>query len=253
MKIDDELIVRSRTIPKGGFRKRFWLYVERVTGRPSLGRFLSQSAALSMLGGLPTMWSSLARGIIYRKLMGNMDRNCIIEKKVRFLIPKRIFLGNRVFIGENSRLDPERIESEIRIDDDVYIGHGCILRAGRRVSPPGRIHLHEGVYVGDRSFLYGAGEIEVGKFSTLAHNVSLISSDHGLRDLSIPMAFQMPEHGRIEIGENVWLGAKVVVTSGVKINDGSIVMPGSVVTKEVPPYTLVAGIPARVLKNESQL
>lgn len=251
MKIDDELIAQSRTIPKGGFRKRFWLYVERVTGRPSLGRFLLQSAALSMLGEFPTVWSSLARGIIYRKLMGNMGRNCIIEKNVRSLIPKRIFIGNRVFIGKNSRLDPECVESEIEIDDDVYIGRGCILRAGWM--PPGKIHLHEDVYVGDRSFLYGSGEIEVGRFSTLAYNVSLISVEHGFRDPSIPMAFQMPELGRIEIGENVWLGARVVVTSGVKINDGSIVMAGSVVTKDVSPYTLVAGIPAKMLKNVSPL
>lgn len=246
MGIDEESMERSRTIPQGSFSKNFWRYIERVTGRQSLKKFVSQSVLMSMLGGLPSVWSSLARGIIYRKFMGNVGWNCMFERNVQFYIPQRVFLGNNVFIGESSRLDPECAESEIRLEDDVYIGRGCVVRAGW--VPPGKIHLHKSVYIGDRSFLYGAGEIEVGKFSTLAYNVSLISGEHGYENASIPMAFQMPKLGKIKIGENVWLGPRTIVTAGVEIGDGCVVMAGSVVTKNAPPRSLVTGIPAKAQK-----
>ena len=246
MEIDEKLIKRSRTIPKGGLRKLIWRYVERVVGRRSLGRFLLQGATFSMLSGLSTPWSSLARGIIYRKLMGHMGENCIIEKNARFYIPERIFLGNRVFIAENTRIDPESFRGEIRLENDANISRGCILRAGYRLDGPCKIHLHEGVYVGDRSFLYGVGGIEIGRFSTLAYNVGLISGNHSYNDPSIPIRFQTPKLAKIEIGKNVWLGARVIVLAGVKIGNGSVIMAGSVVTKDVPPHSLVAGIPAKV-------
>jgi len=240
------MIERSRTIPKGSLGELFWLYVERVVGRRSLKRYLLQGVTFSILSELPTTWSSLFRGIVYRKLMGHMGENCIIEKNARFYIPERIFLGNRVFIAENTHIDPESFQSEIRLENDTYISRGSILRAGYQPEGPCKIHLHEGVYVGDRSFLYGAGGIEIGRFSTLAYNVGLISSNHSYNDPSIPIRFQTSKLAKIEIGENVWLGARVVVLAGMKIGDGSVIMAGSVVTKDVPSDSLVAGIPAKV-------
>jgi len=64
------------------------------------------------------------------------------------------------------------------------------------------------------------------------------------------------EFENIEIGNDVWVGANVIIIDGVKIGDGAIVAAGSVVTKEVPPYSIVGGVPARVIKyrfNESQI
>ena len=67
-------------------------------------------------------------------------------------------------------------------------------------------------------------------------------------DLHLPMMLQPLREADVVIEDDVWLGANVIVTSGVRIGRGAIVAAGAVVTKDVPPYAIVGGVPAKVLR-----
>jgi len=83
----------------------------------------------------------------------------------------------------------------------------------------------------------------------LAPEVSIVGGDHNIDEVGVPMCFSgrplMPE---TIIGDDVWIGHRVIVMAGVKIGDGAIVAAGSVVTKDIPPFSIVRGIPAKHMK-----
>ncbi len=77
----------------------------------------------------------------------------------------------------------------------------------------------------------------------------LFSGNHGMIQNGIPMVYQQRTEADIVIGNDVWIGANSVVTSGVTIADGVVIAAGSIVTKDVPQYCVVGGIPAKLIKK----
>jgi maltose O-acetyltransferase len=73
--------------------------------------------------------------------------------------------------------------------------------------------------------------------------------DNDFHRLEPERRLERPDSAPIILGENVWLGARVIVLSGVTISAGSVIGPGSVVTRDIPPRTVAAGVPARVIKE----
>lgn len=82
--------------------------------------------------------------------------------------------------------------------------------------------------------------------------VKMFCGNHGICKNGIPMTFQSRTEKDICIGNDVWIGANSVLVSGVSIGDGVVVASGSVVTKDVPSYAIVGGIPARIIKYRTQ-
>jgi galactoside O-acetyltransferase len=227
-----------------GLTSNFWNYIERVTGQKSLRKFLSQGLVMTLLSDFPSILGVILRGQAYRKFFGSMGKNCFIEKNVRFRVPSKIFLGHRVFIDENVCIDATYPTSEIRMNNDVAIGRNSIIKAGI-----GKIIIHDGVGISKFVHLGGGGGIEIGENSMLGDKVEIISAQHVFDDPSIPIKLQGSRYARIEIGSDVWLGAMVIVLPGVKIGDGSVVGAGAVVTKDIPSYSVAAGVPAKVIKK----
>lgn len=98
--------------------------------------------------------------------------------------------------------------------------------------------------------------IKIGKFCSISESVFIITSNHRYDTIStfpfqevikdIPQQ-KIRELGNIEIGNDVWIGTKSVILKGITIGDGAIIGAGSVVTKNVPPYCIVAGVPAKII------
>ncbi len=231
-----------------GLIANFWNYVERVTGQHSLRRFVLQGLLLTLLTDFPSILGVILRGHSYRKVLGNFGRNCFIEKNVRFRVPSNIFLGDRVFIDENTCLDATYPNSEIRLGNDVTIGRNCVLKAGT-----GKIIVHDGVGIARSTHLGGGGGIEVGENSMLGDKVEVISGQHVFDDPSIPIKYQGSRYEKIEIGRDVWIGAMVIVLPGVKIGEGSVIGAGAVVTRNIPSYSVATGVPANVIKKRREL
>lgn len=236
----------DRTVPEGSFRTKFWKYVERVTGTRSMRKFVWQGTVLSIFSNLSTIWGTMLRGRVYKRVLGSLGESCFIETRVRFHVPQRIFLGNRVFIGENACLDACYPTSEIRLGNDVHIACNSVLRAGI-----GKITIHDGTLINRFSYLDGNGGIEIGSRSALGNHVELVSAHKLIDDPSAPINVRgrAMQPGMIKIGEGVFVGSRAIILPGVRIGDGAVVGAGAVVTNDVPPYCLAKGVPARVTRK----
>ncbi len=146
----------------------------------------------------------------------------------------------------NSKLELRELGDYCYIENVFSYGN-IILDDFVSISGPGTVlHAVDGI-------------IKIGRFSSIAQNVTIQQFNHNMK---LPSTYAMQFHffthnfkddvvskGDVILEEDVWIGSNVVILSGVKIGRGAIVAAGSIVTKDVPPYTIVAGVPAKVIKK----
>ena len=133
-----------------------------------------------------------------------------------------------------------RLDALILVYPGVYLTHTYGIRCGKNVS------------INSGAVIDGRGEIEIGDYTMIGPNVCIASSDHQYLNTNQPMCMQGHKNAPVKISEDVWVGANATILSGITIGQGSIVAAGAVVTKDVPPYAIVAGIPAKVIKHRKE-
>ena len=125
-------------------------------------------------------------------------------------------------------------------------GENCVIF--RNVYFLGLVKMGRNSTISNNSFLNGGAKgIFIGNNVMISVNCVLVAFDHGISDLEIPMIEQPWEYAEIVIDDDVWIGANCTITKGVHIGKGSIVGANSVVTKDVASYSIVAGVPAKVI------
>lgn len=137
------------------------------------------------------------------------------------------------------------------------VTHGDNFRVGRGVivSPPHRLSIGSDVAIGPRSVIQVDGRF--GDFVMIGMHVQIIGrNDHAIDEVGVPMIRatwvgdrEQEPRDCVEIGNDVWIGASAVILGGIKIGEGAVIGAGSVVTRDVEPYAIVAGNPARVVRR----
>ena len=89
------------------------------------------------------------------------------------------------------------------------------------------------------------GPLHIGKNVMMGPDVTILTHTHNIDRTDIPMGHQGSRIAEVVIGNDVWIGMRVIIMPGVKVGDGVIIGAGAVVTKDVPDYALMAGVPAR--------
>ena len=111
--------------------------------------------------------------------------------------------------------------------------------------PGARIEIGDGTFINTACILSARQLIRIGRNCQIANQVILMDNDfHGTIDRQ-----QEPEPSPIILEDNVWIATRCTVLKGVRIGEGAVVAAGSVVTKDVAPYTMVGGVPARFIKR----
>lgn len=128
-------------------------------------------------------------------------------------------------IGRKCKIHPTVI---LRQGERIKIGNGCLLNHNN-VLQAGKVH----------------GRIVLGDHVQTGPNVMMFAFNHCVEKNGIPMIKQDYMDADIIIGNDVWIGAGSVITAGVTIGDGAVIGSNSVVTKDIPPYMIYAGCPAR--------
>ncbi len=174
------------------------------------------------------------------------------------------WLGRRKFDCDPNAV----IHREARISNNVGVVAAIRIGAYTHVrgelltfAHGGRIHLGEYCYVGEHSHIWSAEQIEIGDRVLISHNVSIFDSlthpvsakkrhEHFRAIISTghPKAIDL-EAAPVKIGNDAWIGCMSVILKGVTIGEGAVVGAGSVVTRDVPPYTIVAGNPAQAIRE----
>ncbi len=125
----------------------------------------------------------------------------------------------------------------------LLIQHDFFFRNLRYIS------LGNYVYIGHHAEILASKKgIKIGNHVMISPYVTLISQNHGYDKRNITMDLQKQTYQKIEIGDDVWIGAHTIILPGVTINTGAIIGAGAVVTKDVKPYSIVGGVPAKFIK-----
>lgn len=118
----------------------------------------------------------------------------------------------------------------------------------------GNVHIGNSTIIGIGNVIIGP--VTVGNDVMFAQNIVVSGLNHGFEDITVPPSRQKVSCKQIVISDNVWIGANSTVTAGVTIGKHSIIGAGSVVTKDIPAYSVAVGNPAKVIKqynNQSRL
>jgi len=148
-------------------------------------------------------------------------KGAVVRSNSRF----DVFPFNKFSIGANSTVEDyctvNNGVGDVIIGDDSRVGIGSVV----------------------------IGPVTIGKHVIIAQNIVLSGLNHTYTDVTMPIRLQKVSTASINIEDEVWIGANAVITAGVTIGRHSVVAGGSVVTKNVPPYTIAAGNPAKLIKR----
>jgi acetyltransferase-like isoleucine patch superfamily enzyme len=134
----------------------------------------------------------------------------------------------------------------------LEIGEGTLLEPNVWITAPGaaRVRIGEGTFLNMGVMVASTVLVEIGSHCMLANGCFVTDGNHRFDDPASPVTWQgFTTKGATRIGDNVWCGANVVVTSGVTIGDRCVIGANSVVTTDVPAGSIAAGAPARVLRQ----
>lgn len=126
------------------------------------------------------------------------------------------------------------------VDKTAYIATGLSLSDDIKIGPY--------AYVGPGAMICPG--VQIGAYSMLGPRVTIVGRDHRFDIPGVPTIFSgRPEPMRTVIEADVWIGACATLIAGIRIGSGSVVAAGSVVTRDVPPFSIAAGVPARVMRK----
>ena len=176
------------------------------------------------------LFASKFRSIYWNRKFASQKGNIILGKNITFQHPECIHLGNSISIGNYCYFLP------------------CTDYEGKKYKPI--IKIGDGCAIGIRNSFACIDRIEIGNNVLFAGYVHITDHSHGYENINIPIKKQqLISKGPVIIEDDCWLGFETEILSGVHIGKHSIIAARAVVTKNVPPYSIVAGNPARVIKQ----
>ena len=233
--------------------KSLKLYIGRQAS--SLPRYVLEQVVFFLFGWIPTVVGIGLRGILYRLIL-KMDGLAAVESGVRLRFANNIHLGHGAYLDHGTYL--HACPNGIEIGAETIVMHGAILHVYNfRDLPHAGIKIGKNSLVGEYSVIRGQGGVTIGDRVYTSPFTQIIAVNHVFDDPNRPFVDQGITAEGIVIEDDVWLGAGAVITDGVRVGRGAVVAAGAVVTKDVPPHTVVAGVPAKVIKeidglNETQ-
>ncbi|KAG0001169.1 Maltose acetyltransferase [Modicella reniformis] len=151
--------------------------------------------------------------------------------------------------NETSQNSPEELlkrQALLHLLVRGQMGPGCYIEPPFRCDYGNNITMGKGVYMNFNCVILDCSHVTIGDNTFLASNVQIFGAAHPVNPLlrSKGVEYGMPVH----IGKDVWIGGGSIICPGVTVGDGVTIGAGSVVTKNVPPYTVIAGSPAKIIK-----
>jgi acetyltransferase-like isoleucine patch superfamily enzyme len=179
-------------------------------------------------------------------IMANFINKCFVKVRNIYIGNKFKHIGNKCgFSKIRSLVGPERIE----IGDNCCFGYDLFLTAWLN----GKITIGDNCSFGAYNHISASNEIVIEEGLLTGKWITIVDNSHGETTLEElhkrPWLRKVVSKGGVYIGKNVWIGDKATILPNVKIGDGVVVAANAVVTKDVPDYCVVAGNPARIIKQ----
>jgi acetyltransferase-like isoleucine patch superfamily enzyme len=223
-------------------------YQDLFIGERRYSALIKYELITFFLCNLPGAVGLFLRQRFYPALFQKTGRQVVFGHHLTLRAPRRIIIGNNVVIDDYAVLSMRGTGSEkISIGNGVLIGRGSQLKArGGSIDIDNFVNISSGCQIGSTS------EVHIGKHCLIAAGCYVGGMQHGFDRPDIPIVRQeLNIKGGVQIGDDVWLGAYVIVNDGVKIGKGAVIGAGSIVTKDIPAYKIAIGSPARVIKDRN--
>ncbi len=178
---------------------------------------------ISIVSSIPTEIGIRLRAVAYRFLFKKCGRNLRVDSGVTILGFENISLGDNISIMKNSYIYAHD-GGELTIGDNFTLNSNSQLGA---------------------SF----GKIIIGNDCAIAPNCLLRASNHRFDNPDIPFRKQGHTYGEIILEDDIWIASNSVITADTKIGRGSIIGAGSIVTKNIEPFSIVGGVPAKLIRK----
>lgn len=195
-------------------------------------------------------WSML-RGF---KLLffGKFPKGALFGRNVRFFNSPKIKFGRFLKLGNNVYISALS-KNSVTFGDNVGIGDFSRIIVSTSLNQIGDyIKIGNNVGIGEFAYLGGAGGLEIGDECIIGQYLSCHPENHIYEDCNISIRHQGVTRKGIKIGNNCWIGSKVTILDGVEIGPGSIIAAGAVVNKSFPAYSIIGGVPAKLIKNRNE-
>jgi acetyltransferase-like isoleucine patch superfamily enzyme len=134
----------------------------------------------------------------------------------------------------------------------LQVGPGTLFEPHVWITAPGaaRVRIGQGAFLNIGVMVASSGVVEIGDHCMFANGCFVSDASHRFDDPDVPVPWQgFTSKGPTRVGDNVWCGANVVITSGVTVGERCVIGANSVVTADLPPFSIAAGAPARVLRR----
>lgn len=170
------------------------------------------------------------RSLLFKNIVKDCGKKIIVGKDITINSPHSLHIGNNVSIGKHTFFLPCDYYAGVKYTPNITIGDGC--------------------HIGIRNSFACVDRIIIGKNVLFAGYVHITDHSHGYEDVARPITpQQLVCKGPVIIEDDCWLGFSCEILSGVHIGKHCIVAARAVVTKDVPAYSIVAGNPARIVKQ----
>ncbi|WP_066437940.1 acyltransferase [Chryseobacterium sp. CCH4-E10] len=193
---------------------------------------------------------NILRGLSVMFFLRN-PKGMLLGKRVSFFNLSKIQwgkflrLGNDVYVSGLGR-------KGVEFGDNVSIGAFSRIIVSASMNDIGeQIKIGNNVGIGEFAYLGGAGGLEIGDECIAGQYLSCHPENHNYQNPDISIRHQGVSRKGIKIGKNCWIGSKVTILDGVEIGEGSILAAGSVITKSFPKNSIIAGVPAKLIKTRN--
>ncbi len=245
--LQDEEFIRHRLY--GGEGPAWKKYAALVLSRPTVPRLLLYELLTTCLGPIPGALGMALRKALYPALFPRIGRGVVFGARITIRHPERIFLGNGVTVDDDVLLDGRGAGDEgVVVGDRVILNRGACLQAKvGAITIGAESNVGAGVRIISQGPIRIAEKVSIAGGATIAGGRYVVEHEGDAADDKRRFT-----GGEIVIGRGARLGMNALIQDGVKIGEGAIVAPASVVLTDVAEGTVVSGFPARVWRERKE-
>jgi acetyltransferase-like isoleucine patch superfamily enzyme len=224
--------------------------VSGITGLDISDRFDQDWDTRSTLGVFIRMAVWFLRGCWWRLSYGRSKGLLLVGRNVTIRQASYLRVGRNFVAQDNCEINGLSRKGII-FGDKVTVGSYALIRPTNLYGgEPGMgLKVGDNSSIGPYAYIGCSGYIEIGNNVMMSPRVSIYSENHVFERLDVPMIDQGVKRSFVKIEDDCWIASNAVILAGVTIGRGAVVAAGSIVTRDVPPYSVVAGNPAKVVKT----
>jgi acetyltransferase-like isoleucine patch superfamily enzyme len=191
----------------------------------------------------------LIRGYMLAPFLKKNEGIIFLGQSTKIINKSLISVGRTTIIGSHVKIDALS-KNGITFGNNFSIGSHSIIECTGVIRSVGEeLIVGDNVGIAQHCFIQVRGKIEIGNNVILGPHVSIFSENHNYQDRNIPINMQGETRLGVKIEDGVWIGSRAIVLDGCTIGKDSIIAAGTLVNKNVPPYSIYGGVPGKVIKS----